>query len=252
MIDSKERFSNRVNNYVKYRPTYPQQCINYLFSSIGMNKDSIVADIGSGTGIFSKLIVDRVKKVYGVEPNNEMRMASQQYLRENNNFEDVNASSENTTLDDISIDFITCAQSFHWFDMAKVKLEFRRILKPSGRVILVWNTRLGDVDKFSRGYELLIEKYSTDYEKVNHKNLKNKDFMEFFKDEKYTKMEFQNYQKVDFSGLKGRTLSSSYMPMKNEKNYKLLILDLHELFDNNKIDETVNIKYSTEIYVGQV
>ncbi len=152
MKDTTKRFSNRVENYIKYRPSYPQKLIDYLIEIVGINKNSTVADIGSGTGIFTKLLVDKVKTIYAVEPNNEMRSAAIKAFGNFSNCFSVNATAENTTLENNSIDFITSAQAFHWFNIPKSKLEFKRILKRDGKLILIWNNRVNNTE-FLKVYE---------------------------------------------------------------------------------------------------
>jgi ubiquinone/menaquinone biosynthesis C-methylase UbiE len=132
MEDSTKRFSNRVENYVKYRPHYPQEIINFLSEEIGLNSEKTIADIGSGTGISAELFLENGNKVYGIEPNKEMREAAEIYLEKYKYFISVNGTAEDTLLENDSMDIVLAGQAFHWFDVEKAKKEFKRILKGRG------------------------------------------------------------------------------------------------------------------------
>jgi len=250
-VDSKDRFSQRVEDYAKYRPGYPEEAVNYLFDIIGLNEESIVAGIGSGTGIFTSLLLNRVKKVYAVEPNREMREAGELLLRGYNGFESIDQPAEYTTLPDKSVDFITVAQAFHWFDRGACKKEFSRILRNDGKVILIWNRRLTD-EGFGDDYEKLLKRYAKDYITVNHKNLSEHDFIEFFCNGTYTSVKFSNMQELDFIGLTGRAMSSSYVPLKDENNHDVFIKELRNVFDKYGSEGKVKFRYETEIIWGKV
>lgn len=138
-MDSKDKFTNKVEEYIKYRPSYPKEFIDYLFNEVGISSDSIVADIGAGTGILTKQFGDKVRTIFAVEPNLNMRTACQEYCSHLQNMVLIDGSAEDTGLEDGSVNFITVAQAFHWFDRDKCKMEFKRILKANGKVVLVWN-----------------------------------------------------------------------------------------------------------------
>ena len=141
MTDTVERFSNRVANYVKYRPGYPRAIIGYLEQTCGFTHESVVADIGCGTGLSSQLFLENCKRVIGVEPNAAMRAAAIEFLADFPDFSIIDGTSEATTLPDHSVDIVVAAQAFHWFDPERTRAEFRRILKPGGHVVLIWNER---------------------------------------------------------------------------------------------------------------
>lgn len=248
--DSRERFSDRTDNYAKYRPGYPKACLDYLVS-LGMGKHSTVADIGAGTGIFTRLMVYTAGKVFAIEPNKEMRHVAEESLRGYRNVVFVAADAEDTTLRNKSVDFITCAQSFHWFDREKAKEEFHRILHWDGKAALIWNVRQTDSDDFSREYDLLLLRCSKDYKKVDHRNVSEVGFEYFFKDGKYTKTIIDNDQTYDLPGFIGRTLSSSYVPLEGEDN-DALMKGVQRLFDKYNKDGLVTFRIKTEMYTGEV
>ena len=242
------RFSNRVSNYAKYRPGYPASILRLLENEIGFEPQKDIADIGSGTGLLSKLFLGNDNLVYGVEPNDEMRIAGEVLLKDFINFVSIKGTAENTTLADESVDMITSGQAFHWFNNAEAKKEFIRILKPDGYVVLVWNERVKDASPFMTGYEKLLIKFGTDFDEVKHENLVNKDFNKLYGVKNFKFASFDNYQIFDFTGLKGRLLSSSYLPMDN----KNMMTDLKKLFDKHNAGGYVKMEYETKIYFGKI
>jgi SAM-dependent methyltransferase len=247
-----ERFSNRVDNYVKYRPGYPAEVLDFLKTECRLPDDTAIADIGAGTGIFTALLLDRGYRVYAVEPNEAMRNAALKQLGGNTEFIAVNGTAEATTLDAQSIALIVCAQAFHWFDAAKTRVEFGRILKDQGQVALIWNNRLADADEFSIAYERLLKQDSVDYDKVNHRNIGDINFKAFFKDGVYKTAKFSNVQVFDEGGLLGRAYSSSYVPPENTAEGQKFKGMLKDLFARYYKGGHVNFNYQTEVYLGQV
>ncbi|MBF2022440.1 MAG: class I SAM-dependent methyltransferase [Hydrococcus sp. C42_A2020_068] len=203
-----QRFSSRVENYIKYRPHYPKQIINFLRENCQLTPASIVADIGSGTGISSQLFLQNGNLVYGTEPNREMREAGERLLKRYDNFKSIDGVAEATTLANASADLIIAGQAFHWFDRAKAKFEFKRILKPQGWVVLMWNDRRTNSTSFLIAYEQLLQTYGTDYEQVNHKQIDKTIIDSFLGTGNYQQTNFYNYQTFNFEGLKERLLSS--------------------------------------------
>ncbi|MEO6457362.1 MAG: class I SAM-dependent methyltransferase [Chloroflexia bacterium] len=252
IADSKQRFSSRVENYIKYRPSYPAGVIDLLKEECGLNENSVIADIGSGTGILSELLLKTVLRVFGVEPNKEMREAGERFLTEYSSFTSVAASAEDTTLPDNSIDIITASQAFHWFDRAKAKAEFRRILKPGGWVALIWNDRVTTTIPFLIEYERLLQTYSTDYKVVNHKELDPGAIGSFFEPGSFNLKKFENRQLFDFQSLKGRMLSSSYAPEEGHPNHEITLEKLREIFDKYNVEGKVAFEYETAVYYGRL
>ena len=250
-FNSTTRFSNRVDNYVKYRPHYPAVIIDYLKKQNVLKDNSVIADIGSGTGILTELFLKSGNTVYGVEPNKEMQEAGEKYLSGFKNFISINGTAEDTTLKESSIDVITAGQAFHWFDMAETKKEFKRILKPNGYVVLIWNLRRIDDPALSIDYDELLEEFGTDYKEVGHRNISKKEYEEFFNG-KYTLTKFSNRQLLDYDGFKGRLLSSSYAPEEKQPNYLPMLDKLKKIFDSHLKNGKVEIKYITEIYCGKI
>jgi len=251
MTNTVERFSNRVENYVKYRPHYPKEVLDLFQREMNLQKSSVMADIGSGTGISSKLFLENGNAVFGIEPNKAMREAAENFLREFPNFKSVDGTAENTNLPENSIDFVIAAQAFHWFDKEKTRAEFKRILRDGGFVTLIWNERQLDSTTFLRAYERLLIEFGSDYEKVRHDNIDKKIFQDFFQNEFFSKT-YQNAQIVDFEGLKGRAASSSYMPAETDSRYEPMIAELKRLFDKYAESGKIQILYNTNIHYSQI
>jgi len=247
MTSTVERFSDRVENYVKYRPSYPKEVLEFFRDELNLTKNSVIADIGSGTGISAKIFLENGNRVFGVEPNAAMRHAAEEFLREFENFKSVDGTAENTNLLDDSIDFVIAAQAFHWFDKTETPREFERILRDGGYVALIWNERQLETNDFLRGYENLLKKYGTDYEKVRHDNLDKEIFEKSFAREFSVEI-FENAQTVDFDGLKGRLLSSSYTPPETDARFEPMIIELRRLFENHAESGKIQILYSTKIF----
>src|SRR6266542_86616 len=218
MTNPIERFSNRVEDYVKYRPGYPIEILDPLRSECGLTVASVNADIGSGTGELSEIFLQNGNHVLAVEPNSAMRLAAERLLVNLKRFRSVNGSAESTTLQDNSVDFVTAGQAFHWFDQIKTRLEFERILKPGGWVVIIWNERRLDSTPFLRAYEELLLKYGTDYQQVRHENVI-KEIAAFFQPETFALETFENVQRFDFESLKGRVFSASYTPEPGSANF---------------------------------
>lgn len=250
-IETTHRFADRVDNYVKYRPHYPQEMFDFLLSKHILIKNSVIADIGSGTGISTEPLLKLNLEVFAIEPNKEMREAAEKLLGADKNFHSINASAENTTLNDHSVDVIVAGQAFHWFDKEKAKQEFQRILKSGGYVVLLWNDRRTDSTEFLRSYEDFLQACGIDYKEVNHKNTQDKKiFDSFFGESNYTEKWFDNFQEVDFAGLKGRVLSSSYMPNEGHKDYEHMMYCLKKVFARYQQNNKVRLDYDTKIYYG--
>lgn len=251
-LRSTTRFSNRVKEYAKYRPHYPPEVLEFLTSKLGLTRDSVIADIGSGTGLSTELFVENGNHVYGVEPNKEMREAAEYRLIRYRNFVSVNATAEDTTLGERSIDFIIAGQAFHWFDLRKTKSEFKRILRRSGFVVLIWNDRRTASSDFLRGYEALLNRYGTDYREVKRIRVGSRELDRFFGKTHYHRKVFKNSQPFDFDGLKGRLLSSSYVPAEGQPGYVPMINDLKKLFASHKANGLVLFEYDTNLHYGRM
>jgi len=246
LVDPKKRFSSRVENYIKYRPSYPLKIIDFLKEKNILAEDTVIADIGSGTGILTKLFLDNGNQVYGIEPNKDMREAAERHLQGYAKFSSLEGSAESTGLEEKCVELIIAGQAFHWFDVEQAKREFKRIIKPNGNVALIWNNRGKVGSDFNISYENFILKYGIDYREIR-KNEGNVDL--FFN---YQKEIFYNFQELDFTRFKGRVLSSSYIPLSDNPIFPKMILELEDLFNKHQRNGIIRIEYDTEIYLGKL
>jgi SAM-dependent methyltransferase len=252
MTDPTQRFSSRVENYIKFRPGYPPAVLELLARKCGLTGTSVVADVGSGTGILTGLLLQSGGRIFAVEPNREMREAAEKLLGGNPNFTSVTGSAETTWLPDRSMDVITAGQAFHWFDRARMRPEFLRILKPGGWVVLIWNDRNITAHPFFRAYEQLLLTFGTDYAAVNHKNVDEQVLGSFFGPKGYGSASFPNDQTFDFDGLKGRLLSSSYAPEPGDPRHVPMLEALESLFQTYQTHGKVTFDYDTTVFYGRL
>lgn len=250
--NAKQRFSNRVDDYVRYRPGYPTGVLTFLSENCGLHSRHVIADIGSGTGLLSKLFLDNGNHVYGVEPNAEMYAAGEEFLRKYPNSAGVIGSAEATTLAEHSVDFVAAGQSFHWFDPAASRAEFSRILKPGGWVVVIWNERLLNTTPFLRDYEALLHRFGTDYAKVSDSYPRAEQMRSFFASEDFLSHDLPNLQEFDFAGLSGRLRSSSYAPAADHPNFSQMINELKHVFAAYQHHGKVRFDYHTRIYAGRL
>ncbi|HEX3034835.1 MAG TPA: methyltransferase domain-containing protein [Thermodesulfobacteriota bacterium] len=247
-----QRFSTRAKYYDQYRPGYPEEIISFLKGECGLSSSSIIADIGSGTGILSRLFLRNGNIVFGIEPNREMREVAEELLKEYPNFRSVNGNAEATNLDGKRVDFATAGQAFHWFGVEKSKEEFRRILKPGGWVVLIWNDRRTDSTPFLQAYEGLLINFGTDYKKVDFKNFDAGVFTSFFDKEGFNVRLFDNFQIFDLESLKGRVNSSSYVPAEGDPKHGQMMEELSRIFFKYQSDGKVMLEYDTKVYYGRI
>ncbi len=247
MSDTIQRFSNRVENYVKYRPDYPREVIGLLRRECGLNKDTVIADVGCGTGISTRMFLENGNRVFGVEPNKAMRDAAIEQLAVFPWFIPVDGTAEKTTLPESSIDMVVAAQAFHWFDPEKAGAEFLRVLRPGGHIVLMWNERRLDATPFLVEYEAFLLKYARDYAQVRHDNIDKLTLDAFFPRD-YREATFDNVQHLDFEGIKGRMLSSSYMPGEDDERIDSILDELRILFANHAENGKIKVFYYTKVY----
>lgn len=249
--DPTGRFSNRVADYVRYRPDYPPALLDWLHREIGVSTGTLVADIGAGTGISTRLFLASGHPVIAVEPNGPMREAAeallgQEYLR----LKLVDGTAEATTLADDSVGLVSAAQAFHWFDTTAVRREWARILQPGGLALVFWNSRLLDASPFLVGYEQLLLEFGTDYTEVAERYQDDDTMRAWFGSGLRGVAQFPNTQYMDAEGLRGRLLSSSYAPPPGHPRHAPMLEALQQLFDAHAVDGRIAFEYHTRAFVG--
>lgn len=245
------RFSTRVDAYVRHRPGYPPELLDAIRSATSLDAASVIADIGSGTGISTELLLRTGATVHAVEPNAAMRAAAVATLGGNPRFHSVDATAEATSLPPASVDVVAAGQAFHWFDPAAARREFLRILKPGGRVALFFNSRRTDGSRFLRDYEALLRRFATDYPAVNHQNIGPAELARFFGGG-FTTHRFPTEQRFDYEGLEGRLLSSSYAPARGHPQHAAMLRELRAIFDDGQEGGVVRFAYDTELHLGRL
>jgi SAM-dependent methyltransferase len=202
-----------VDDYVRWRPGYPEELLDLLARQAGLRPEHVIADVGSGTGISTEVFLKAGHSVFAVEPNRNMAAAAEQALARYPDFRSVNGKAEATTLPDASIDWIVAAQAFHWFDVSICRREFARILRGPRTVLLLWNDA-------------------------------------FFSPMAPRRFELDYVQRLDFDGLAGRLLSSSYMPGRDHERFDPMMKDLRSLFEKYQVDHRIDLLYATRLFVG--
>lgn len=250
-FDATSRFGDRAKLYAAYRPAYPEETIAFLVESLSIKPGDVVADLGSGTGILSEPFLKRGLSVYGIEPNPDMRAMAETWLQNRERFYSVEGSAEATTLESASVDLAVAGQAFHWFDPHRTRGELRRIVKKGGACALIWNQRLTDSTPFLKDYDLFLRIWGTDYDRVQA-TYENLEAIQSVLGPGYGERTFKNFQSLDRDGLRGRLLSSSYVPALNDPRSEDMLRALDELFDRHRQEGHVRIEYDTNLYYARV
>lgn len=253
MTDSIRRFDRTVENYIKYRPHYPYAVVEFLQSACQLTSALTVADIASGTGFLAEIFLQHGNPVIGIEPNADMRAAGQSYLSKYPRFTSLSATAEATTLAAHSVDILTAGQAFHWFDREKARQEFVRILKPTGWVVLVWNLPRRDTP-FMKDYEQIWLKYLAPqtHSNDNATQVIEDQLRAWYSPGTAEFRSFDNFQILDFAGLRGRVLSSSYSPAPEHPNYAPMLAELEAIFQAHQTDGQITIAYDCRVCYGQL
>ncbi|HLK18309.1 MAG TPA: class I SAM-dependent methyltransferase [Bryobacteraceae bacterium] len=241
------RFSSRVDDYSRYRPSYPPEIVPLLEHECGLTAESTIADIGAGTGLLAKLFLEFGCRVIGVEPNKEMREAGEQFLARHPKFTSINGRAEQSGLADASVNLVTAGQAFHWFDAAAARREFARILRDPKWVALIWNER-EVTGGFLTGYEQLLRRYAPDYHRVDHRQIGGAQMDDFFGEGNWKLATFPNVQEFDLEGVRGRLRSSSYAPHPGDAAFEPMMSELDGLFHKHQRSGSVAFLYKTNVY----
>ncbi len=252
MTDPTKRFTDRVDSYRRFRPGYPKALIERLAEVVAPSGEKCVADVGSGTGILTAMLLEAGYTVIAVEPNGPMRAVAESDLSRHRSFRSLAGSAEATGIASGTVDLVTAAQAFHWFDPVRARAEFRRIVKADGFVALIWNERDKTESVFAREYEELLLQYGTDYKEVDHSRTGMEKARVFWQGAEVTLSVYPNAQLLDRTALHGRVDSSSYVPHAGEKGHVELHAELDGLFDRHQRDGVVPFVYRCELHLGRL
>lgn len=253
MGDTVNRFTNRVAMYVRARPSYPYAVLRCLVDRYGLGPVSTVADVGAGTGLLTRLLLTAGCTVRAVEPNDRMRAAADAMLGGHPGYASRPGTAESTGLADRSVDFVTAGQAFHWFDVPKARAEYRRILRPGGHAVLVWNARRSSGTPFMDGYQQIIDTHGLDYAEVDHAQVITEETLAgFFGAGGFAEHNFANQQILDVEGVVGRLSSTSYMPSPDHPRYGAMVEAVHNLVAATATHGKVVMLYDTQLYVGRI
>lgn len=250
--DPKARFSDRVEDYLRYRPRYQAEVVEALKSACDLKPEHLIADVGCGTGFSAEPFLQNGNRVIGIEPNREMREAGEHYLASYPNFQMRDATAEHTGLADASIDFVLAGQAFHWFRPDETRAEFARIVKPQGWVVLLWQDRGIEGTPFLLAYEEFLNRHAIDYDRVQHRKTANPETLSrFFAPQEMQFISLRAEQRFDMDGLRGRLLSSSYIPREGPKA-EAMLRDFPDFFAPFVEDGHVLVEYETKIFYGHL
>jgi SAM-dependent methyltransferase len=250
--DPTDRFTGRVADYARYRPSYPPELMDLMREELGLRPDHVVADVGSGTGILTEPFLANGNRVFAVEPNRAMAQAAEERLGGDPRFRSVNGRAEATGLESGVVDFIVAGQAFHWFDAGRTRDEFHRILKPAGWVVLVWNIRRVDATPFLRDYEAFLRRWGTDYKEVSSRYADEAAMRTLFGPDGCRARRYEYRQTFDLDGLRGRLLSSSYTPAEGDPRRGPMLSALAGLFEAHQERGGVAFEYDTHVYYGRL
>lgn len=245
-----ERFSSRVGDYVRHRPGYPAGLVAWLHEAQGIGADLVVADVGAGTGISTHMWRDAGHDVVAVEPNAAMREAGAAAFAGDPRVRWVAGSAEATTLADASVDVVSAAQAFHWFDPAPTRAEWMRVLRPGGLAVLLWNLRAVDRSPLMAEYEALQHAHGIDYAQVADRHPDDETIARWYGGGLRATASFPHAQRLDFDGLLGRLLSSSWAPQAGHPKHAPMVAALRALFDRHAVDGRVDFDYDARAFVG--
>ncbi len=249
-LASTDRFTDRVDAYVRYRPSYPDAILDAIVARAKLAPGSVIADVGSGTGISSQLWLKRGYTVNAIEPNAAMRAAAEAQLGALPGFHSINATAEATTLPDASVELVFAAQAVHWFKRESAKAELARISKAPGWAAVVWNERLIDTPMLA-AYERALRDHATDYANVDHRNVDAETIKAFFASAP-ERFSAQNEQRFDRTGFFGRALSSSYVPPPGHPQHDAMMSALAQIWAAHAVNGSVVFRYETIAWLGQL
>jgi SAM-dependent methyltransferase len=246
-----ERFTSKAEAYARFRPGYPKGLVDELALRGVLERDYVIADIGSGTGLLSDNFIESGHVVYGIEPNAPMSAMAEKRFKDRKNFINIDARAEATTLSDRSIDLIIVGQAFHWFEPAPSRVEFKRILRKGRAIAIVWNERQNTSSGFMTDYDRLLDKHCERHGPMDRMEDDKNEVASFFSPGTIDRFTLPNWQELDLGGAIGRLTSSSYAPNPGQPGYDEIVADLKDIFERYQTGGLVRFIYDTEVYLGR-
>jgi SAM-dependent methyltransferase len=237
---STKRFSGRARAYAAFRPSYPSEAIDAVLAGLGDPRELTVADIGSGTGIASRLFAQRGAHVIAIEPNAEMRAAA----AEDPGVEWRDATALETRLGSASVDLAVACQAFHWFATPAAMREMRRIARRRAAIL---QYERDERDPFTKAYGEVVRRYATD--KTEAKRIEALAVFERFPNARVSRRAFGSAQRFDLEGILGRAASASYLPAGGAQADSLR-RDLSLLVESFQRNGTVELAVTTFVLIA--
>lgn len=250
-MNATKKFNGLASVYAAGRPTYADAFIEELYKKFGFSSNSVIADIGSGTGKLAKQIIEKGSYVYCIEPNEDMRNQSVTELEKYTNKSIIAGDAADTALQDCSVDFITTAQAFHWFDAKLFRNECKRIIKPGGKVFLIWNMRDINSDIVRKSYNI-YKKYCPEFKGFCGGIKKDDIRISFFFNNRYERLEYDNTLYYDKEKFINRSLSGSYSLKQQDIRYNEYINKLEALFYEYADNNVITVPNKTIVYLGSM
>ena len=246
-MDNTKKFSGKADVYQQARPNYAQALLDFIAQKWQIGEGSLVADIGSGTGIFTRQLLELGAMVYAVEPNTDMRAKAEELLGGNPNFVSVIGTAEQTTLPDHRFHLVTAAAAFHWFDAQRFKLECERILLPGAPVVLAWN-EVEMSSEINQGRERIFKKYCTNFNGFSGGSDEEDEIKRAFFDGAIQEKHFANPLSYDRQTFINRALSGSYSLIETDPGFEAYLAELGELFDQHAVDGKIVLPQDSVAY----
>lgn len=251
-MDSKQRFSNRADVYAKYRPTYPREAVTAICGRVGLAEGAAVADVGSGTGLWTEKLLEAGLDVYAVEPNLEMRSKAEVQFVDQPRFHSCDGSAEATGLASNSVRLVTAGQAFHWFEPTAALPEFCRVIEGDPWMAIVWNTRDREASEFMDQYSAFLTEFRA-LPVCDHYLIRSAGKLgQYFTAESFELLYFHHEFQVDFAALTGMVGSMSNMPEAGSKELDEMMIKIRPIFEKNAVDGSVRYCLKTELYIGKI
>jgi len=247
-----ERFSGRVEAYRRYRSGYSREIVPLLGERCGLTRDSIVADIGAGTGMLGELFLENGNRVFAVEPNAEMRAACEQLVERYPLLTCIDGTAEETRLADHSIDFIAVGRALHWFDQDKCRPEFARILREGGWVVLASQGPHARTERVVRDFQTILKEHGIDFARLRHRYDIESAARRLFAGGEFQEAEFYSTEEMTHEDLEGFVLSLSVTPQPDHPGFPAMRRALQEYFARYQSGGKLRMPVTCKIHFGRL